>query len=66
MRKFRLLQKMTGIHRIHHIHWSYGWKIPFVNAAYFDDKFEHMGGKSHGFKSIKDGKYHNCTMTGIY
>ncbi len=57
-KKFRWLQFISGIHRIHHIWWSYGWKLPFVPVA-------HFSGKS-GWKIVRRDKYLNCTMTGKY
>jgi hypothetical protein len=54
----RLIQFLTGFNKIHHIHYSYGYKLPFIQYAYF--------GKRHGAKSISVEHYHNCTITGIY
>jgi len=57
MKKFkRILQKITGVHRIHHIYESYGYKFPFINYGYFD---------RYGLRKI-DNQYHNCTISGIY
>ncbi len=61
----RIIQKISGIHKIHHVQFSYGWKIPFFNSAWF----KHSGLQK--LKKIKiKGKlteaYHNCTLTGIY
>ncbi|OKP95086.1 hypothetical protein A3849_27795 [Paenibacillus sp. P46E] len=63
--KFRLLQFISGFHRIHHYYWSYGWKFPFIRVGYFPaDSF----GQKHGFKKLKGrrNEYHDCTETGIY
>ena len=67
MKKFRLIQLLTGVHYIHHFHYSFGFKLPFIQVAYF---------KNFGFKPInqklhdKDGNfikpYHNCTWSGVY
>lgn len=69
MQYFRFIQLLTGIHYIHHFHYSFGFKIPFIEVAYF---------KKFGFKRTnslklrdKNGKcinkpYHNCTVTNIY
>jgi hypothetical protein len=69
MKKFRLIQLLTGFHYIHHIQYSFGFKIPFIEFAYF---------KNFGFKRTntlklrgKNGKdikkpYHNCTLSGVY
>lgn len=56
-KKHRMIQRITGIHRIHHIWYSYGYKLPFINLAYF---------QKHGFKRIDKDKYHDCTVTGVY
>ncbi|KJD44197.1 hypothetical protein QD47_18530 [Paenibacillus terrae] len=52
----RTIQRVTGFHKIHHIWYSYGYKIPLVKLAYF---------RQHGFKRLEKDKYHNCTITGI-
>lgn len=59
MRKFRLIQLMTGVHYIHHIYYSFGFKLPFFEVAWF---------KNYGWRKIKKQRcdYHNCTLTGIY
>jgi len=54
---YRLLQKITGIHRIHHVKYSYGWKLPYGQWAYF---------KKCGFKKVHIIYYHDCTNTNIY
>lgn len=53
----RTIQRITGIHRIHHIWYSYGYKLPLINLAYF---------KKYGLKRIDKEKYHDCTVTGVY
>jgi len=69
MKKFRLLQLITGFHSIHHIQYSNGYKIPFLEYGYF---------KKFGFKNLNDGNnkygrfptlqkaYHDCTKTKRY
>lgn len=58
---WRAVQIVTGIHRIHHIVWSYGYKLPLVNIGYFHYR-------DTGFKRLKGRgeDYHNCTKSGIY
>lgn len=66
-RKFRWLQLITGVHRIHHIVFNLGWKLPFLNIAYFDDYGWVNFSKLNPIKkkgSFKD--YHNCSITGRY
>lgn len=58
----RLIQFVTGFNRIHHIYYSYGYKLPFLQIGYFSGK---SFGKRHGFKAL-DNKYHNCTLNGVY
>ncbi|WP_214630017.1 hypothetical protein [Paenibacillus agaridevorans] len=63
MKKYRVIQFVTGIHRIHHIWYSYGWKVPFLPFAYFPaGSFE----RRKGWKKISRKCYHNCTVTGRY
>lgn len=59
-----LLKRMKA-HRVHHIYWSYGWKVPLIRLGYFPST---SFGKRHGFKWMKGrGKdYHDCTATGIH
>lgn len=64
-RAWRLLQRVTGFHRIHHMYWSYGWLVPIIRVGYFhNDSF----GQKHGYKKLKGRgiDYHDCTKTGIY
>lgn len=69
MKKFRLIQLLTGIHYIHHLHYSFGFKLPFIEVAYF----KNYGWKKTNNGNLKDiyGKYikkpyHNCTLSGAY
>jgi hypothetical protein len=64
-RAWRILQRITGFHRIHHHYWSYGWKFPFLKVGYFP---KGLFGTYYGFKQLKGrgSDYHNCTKTGIY
>jgi hypothetical protein len=62
---WRWLQRLTGVHRIHDVRWSYGWKLPIVPWAYF------RGVRSSGGEFIPYGwhlvtYYHDCTATGTY
>jgi len=61
----RIVQFITGFHRIHHINYSFGYKLPFLKIGYFNDKKHY---KQFGFKRIKGHAidYHNCTTTGIF
>lgn len=59
----RVIQFISGVNKVHHIHYSYGYKIPFLNVAYFPTK---SFGRRHGVKTLDERYYHNCTITGIY
>lgn len=60
----RIFQLITGIHRIHHIYFNYGWKLPFVNVGYFPIyTYAATKGTVH---VISRDKYHDCTLTNIY
>ena len=68
MRKFRLVQFLTGVNCIHHLQYSYGYKLPFVKVGWFYN----FGWKNFSEFKFKDRKgnaskgYHNCTLTGTY
>jgi len=34
----RIIQLITGFHKIHHMYWSYGYKLPLLKIGYFNDK----------------------------
>lgn len=57
MKKNRMLQLITNIHRIHHIQFSYGYAFKPLSIGYF---------KGLGFKRVSKGEYHDCTATGRY
>lgn len=70
----RLLQLVTGVHRIHHARFSFGWKLPFLRVAYFPawtTRGERPVRYAHGWQRIGDrstpaevGQWHDCTATG--
>lgn len=68
MRKFRLVQFLTGVHAIHHLQYSYGYKLPFFKIGWF----KNYGWKNFSSDNYKDLNgndmkgYHNCTLTGTY
>ena len=65
MKKFRWLQLITGIHYIHDVYWSFGFKIPFTKYGYFKD----YGFRKTCYMNINNEKvlsYHNCTLTNRY
>lgn len=68
MENYRLLQLLTFVHAIHHIQYSYGYKLPFLKIGWFENygwkSFYDMKFKSKNGEPIKG--YHNCTLTGIY
>ena len=52
----RLLQFITGIHRIHHIDHSYGWRLCVIGLSRFD----------RGYWKFTFHHFHNCTASGVY
>lgn len=70
----RIVQLVTGVHRIHHERWSYGWKLPFLPWAYFpafkarDYRVEPPREVvvAYGWKRIERRNFHDCTRTGRY
>ena len=69
MKKFRLIQLLIGVHYIHHVHYSYGFKLPFLEIAYFKNfgwkQTVHPKLKGKKGKDIKK-PYHNCSWSGVY
>jgi hypothetical protein len=69
MRKvYRIVQFITGVNRIHHLQYSYGFKLPFVKIGWFDNygwiRFDKSKLKDRKGNALKG--YHNCTLTGVY
>ena len=64
----RLIQFLTFIHKIHHIQYSYGFKLPFLKIGWFYNygwkNFNHFKFKDKKGNNLKG--YHNCTVSGIY
>lgn len=55
---------LLPIHRIHHVRWSYGYRVFWSPLAYFDD---------YGWRWMERActpgqgrEFHNCTVTGVY
>lgn len=70
-RRTRILQRLFGIHRIHDIRYAYGWKLPFVNWAYFPpwrvrDGSPNPPWRRYGWQRVQRTTYHDCTITGVY
>lgn len=64
----RLIQIITFIHRIHHIIYSYGYKIPLINIGWFDNYGFVWFGKSKSLDvkgNLMRREYHNCTLSGV-
>lgn len=68
---WRLAQRLTGIHRIHHSRFSYGWKLPIISWAYFPPwttRGDNPKTYRHGWQRVlgRGRDYHDCTATGVY
>lgn len=72
--KNRWVQRLTGIHRIHDIQYSFGWKFPFTDWCYFEAyeyTVDFVFRSDYGQKKIRPAHwkrrtaktYHNCTLT---
>tara|TARA_B100000768_G_scaffold78177_1_gene74337 strand:- start:134 stop:358 length:225 start_codon:yes stop_codon:yes gene_type:complete len=68
MKRFRFVQFLTGVNCIHHLQYSYGYKLPFLKIGWFynygwkkTDKYKFKGRDGNSLKG-----YHNCTLTGVY
>lgn len=65
----RLIQRITGFHRIHHVFHGFGYKIPLTKWGYFPHlgkKFQNIQGTMIGENGWFVKKYHDCTLTGRY
>lgn len=77
----RLVQRITGVHRIHHIRWSFGFRLPFTTWCWFEpthhrneDQYRaHSTWDGHpwvlvayGWKRCERSTYHDSTSTGRY
>ena len=70
MKLNRIIQFITGVHRIHDIHRGNGYKLPFCLICRFDKIYpapspslrwyERHWGRTNKYL------YHDCTITGIY
>ena len=57
-KRWRVVQRITGVRFIHHVRWSFGWTVPFSSWVYFED---------YGWKRIDhDREHHDCTKSGVY
>ena len=66
--KYRIIEFLTGFHKIHHLVYSYGYKVPFIKVGYFMHYgFIYFGKEKHFTKEgfLLKG-YHNCTLTNVY
>lgn len=72
-KRWRRLQQLTTVRRIHHPTWGFGWAFPFTRWV----RFEAFAWKNHqkndaveiidyGWKKCDPASYHDCTTTGRY
>lgn len=70
--RWRWLQRLTRVRRIHHPRWSYGWAFPLTTLCWFEpftatDWFEGREKTfARGWQRCERGSYHDCTTTGRY
>lgn len=63
----RWIEKITMIHRVHHIHFGYGWICMPFSVGYFPDFAEvHRLQGATPWHRVEVRHYHDCTVTGIY
>lgn len=62
----RVLQLVTGVHKVHHIMYSFGWKLPLVRVAYFPPWSVNGQRFAYGWRRIGPRDHHDCTATGRY
>lgn len=63
----RWLEKLTLIHRVHHIHFGYGWVFMPLGFGYFPDFREvyRLQGASPWHR-VEVKHFHDCTATNTY
>ncbi len=65
----RIVLEILGFHRIHHIEWAYGWRLPLTPIAVFPGRqalAEPTRYIPWRIKRVARGEFHDCTTTGIY
>jgi len=63
----RLIQLLTLTHRVHHIHFGYGWVFLPVMIGYFPDYKEvYRLQKATAWKVVNLKHFHSCSWTGVY
>lgn len=71
--RWRWLQRVTRIHRVHHPRWSFGWTAPIGSLVYFEERIYKDDfrenritiRKGHWERCQRDS-YHDCTATGRF
>jgi len=71
-KRWRWVQMITRIRRIHHPRWSFGWALPF-GWVYFEkqiykddlDRDKIKIRPAHWERCHRDS-YHDCTTSGVY
>lgn len=79
LKKYRIIQRITGVHYVHDVCFSYGIKMPFSNWGYFPAfhrrwadlvknglKINHKEWAETPWHKISKQTYHDCTATGNY
>lgn len=61
-RSWRWLQIITGVHRVHHIRYGFGWTAPFSRTLV---RFEDQR-RLPGWSRVSPAQYHDSTQTGSY
>ncbi len=71
-KKYHWYQRLTGVHRIHHPRWSFGWSFPLTTWCYFEARTlegcgvmptRHMPAR---WERCERDSYHDSTATGRY
>lgn len=61
--------KVTGIHRIHHIRYAFGYTFPFSKRWVYFPAWTTRGEPKRypaALRSVNPRDYHDCTATEIY
>lgn len=71
-KRWRVLQLITRVRRIHHPRWSFGWAFPFTTWCLFQTEqrasglWDAVATYAPGWRRCERASYHDCTTTGRY
>ena len=68
-KSWRLLQLVTFVHVVHHIHFGYGYVFVPLMLGFFReyrDVYAHTRGGARARRFVRPKYFHDCSWTGAY